>query len=476
MLLRMCRICCGWARLLSTPFHKFGNVLDTLLGMSPPRTPPWQGGGFLKVLEFPLLTKEGARGRLTAPARPRHSWSTLRNGVLSVIVLLALGGCHAGRHAGESSTGAQTTDLSFDCQTLTGMGATPYAVAAGDWNGDGKLDIAVSSASWGAVSVFFNRGRRKYELGTDVLVGHVSRSLVTGDINGDGVLDLAVANAETDDVAIVLADGKGGLKKVARYRTGVAPFDVVLADVDGDGLLDAVVANESNALVSGTRGTVSVLYGQPGATFSQPLNLEVGDHPAAVQVIDLDGQHGPDIAVANWKSDSVSILLNRGDRTFEPSATIAYGGGLPYSLYAHDLDGDGAADLAVTDITNQAVRVLYGDGTGKFPRSAAFGVGKGTRWVTGADVNGDGIVDLLTADTASNTVSILIGKPHGDFAPAVAVAVGQQPRALIARDLDGDGRVDIAVANMSTNDVSLLFQTSGKGRPCPPPATPAPPS
>lgn len=400
---------------------------------------------------------------MRAPINPVNA-SVAPLHLAAVLAGALLAGCGAVRPA---TPVVRDAVPNFACLPLAGVGAAPFGIAAGDWNGDGKPDLVVDSAQTGRVTVYLNNGQRTFASHGDVFAGQISRHIAVGDVNGDGHLDLAVANAGSHDVAILLGDGSGGFQNVKQYRTGIGPFEAALADLDGDGRLDLIIVNESNVAMAGTPGIVSVLFGNDGG-FSAPLQLRAGDHPSGVAVAELDGEPGLDFAVPNWNSNTVSIFTNTGQRSFRHSGEIAYGGERPFGVTAGDFDRDGATDLAVTDLVHDAVVVMYGDGHGAFPRTAKYAAGLGVRHVVSVDLNGDGVLDLVTANTGANTVSVLMGRRDGTFAPARAIAVGKGPRAVIAQDLDGDGKPDLAVTNMTAGTVSLLFQTDGPSQPCQP--------
>ena len=255
-------------------------------------------------------------------------------------------------------------------------------------------------------------------------------------------------------------DGTGTFSAKRKLIGGRFPFAAAAADLDGDGRQDVVVVDETNNPNVEEPGTVAVFFDAAAEKPTPPLMLHADRYPSDVQVIDVDGQHGPDLLVTNWGSGTLSVLLNNGDRTFAPATQIKYGGQLPYSLYAADFNGDGKADLALTDVASSVVWILDGDGHGGFVQRRKLPTGQGVRSVTGGDLNGDGRLDLFTADTASGTVSVLLGKPGGEFADPIAVPVGPSRRMVMARDLDGDGRLDLAVTVLGSNNVALLFQTA----------------
>jgi hypothetical protein len=421
----------------------------------------------LLVLDLPLapslasLVRRGNRKACSPPIPklPLHA-------LLACALVLAL------LPAGEAVGGEAPR---FDCATLAPPAELQFGVVAGDWNGDGKKDLAVTYLEKSQLGIFLNRGERRFEHTANIDIGDVPRGIAAGDVNGDGAVDFAVANASSNDVTLILGDGKGGSSKTSSLLTGIGPFEPALADFDGDGHLDLVSVNETNLGVE-IKGQVKVLFGgkgpglrahSGGGVFNEMVQLQAGLHPADLAVGDFDGKNGPDFAVVNWLSASISVFLHGGGRQLEAAAELAIPGKLTYSIFAADFDRNGTGDLAATEIEGRRVHLFSGDGHGAFKAAGAHAVGAGARWVSGGDLDGDGNVDLVTADTGAGTVSLLMGDGKGGFAEAVAVRAGVGPRMVVAEDLDGDGKLDLAVTNGRSRAVILLWQTAGAGKPCP---------
>ena len=158
--------------------------------------------------------------------------------------------------------------------------------------------------------------------------------------------------------------------------------------------------------------TVSVLLGKGDGTFQTPTYYAVGNGrgPESVTVGDFNGDGKSDLAVANEGSDTVSILLANGDGTFQTKTdyTVGYS---PYSITVGDFDGDGKTDLAVANCGGNTVSILLGKGDGTFQTKTDYTVGSGPEGITVGDFNGDGKTDLATANEGNNTVSILLATP-----------------------------------------------------------------
>ncbi len=180
------------------------------------------------------------------------------------------------------------------------------------------------------------------------------------------------------------------------------------------------------------------------------------------------------MAVANYGSDNVGVLLGQPAGTFAPVASYASGGFAPDSVAIADLNGDGRADLAVVNDGSNGVAVLLGRSGGTFSDAATYDCGGyDPRSVAIGDFNADGRKDLAVANYGNDTVGMLFGQPGGVF-PGEAMptygAIGaypyygtgsDYPHSVTIGDLNGDGRPDMAVANAGSNSVGVLLSRPG---------------
>jgi hypothetical protein len=154
-------------------------------------------------------------------------------------------------------------------------------------------------------------------------------------------------------------------------------------------------------------------------TFSAAANFGVGITPLSVAVGDFNGDGISDLAVANFRSNNVSILLGTGFGNFSAPSFVFIGAGTnPRSIAIGDFNGDGKSDLAVANLSSNNVSILLGTGTGTFGAATNFTVGTSPTSVAIGDFNGDGISDLAVANDGSTTVSILLGTGTGTFGAA----------------------------------------------------------
>jgi len=178
---------------------------------------------------------------------------------------------------------------------------------------------------------------------------------------------------------------------------------------------------------------------------------------------DFNGDGELDLAVANSGAGTISILLGKGDGTFE--APVNYSAGSqPSGVTAADLNGDGKLDLAVANTGSNSTSIFLGNGDGSFQAPIAYSVGSNPSAVIAEDLNGDGKLDLAVASYGSGNISVLLGKGDGTFQAAVNYAVGLQrllPYSLAAGDFNRDGKIDLAASSRFAVSVSLQSPAVG---------------
>jgi hypothetical protein len=375
---------------------------------------------------------------------------------------------------------------SFAAATNFGTGLNPASVAAADLNGDGRPDLLVADGGSGSVSVLLNTtapgaGTPSFAPATGFGAGVEPDTVAAEDVNGDGRPDLLVANFSSATVSVLLnttAPGAGGPSFAAgtNFGTGLNPASVAVADVNGDGRPDLLVANRSSNNASVLLNTTSP-FGRAAITFTGPTNFGVGTSPRSVATADVNGDGKPDLLVAAFVSNTVSVLLNQT----APGATVPsfgaaanFGAGTrPDSVAAADVNGDGRPDLLVANFFSDNVSVLLnttapGAAVPSFAAATNFGAGSAPASIAAADVNGDGRPDLLVANLDSDNVSVLLnqtvpGAVTPSFAAAANFGAGVNPACVVAADVNGDGRPDLLVADSVFDNVSVLLNTTVPG-------------
>ena len=341
------------------------------------------------------------------------------------------------------------------------VGRAPIFVTTADFNGDGNLDLAVANTalSTGSVSILLGNGDGTFQPARFLVAGYYPRSIAVADFNGDGKLDLAVANESPSlggSISILLGNGDGTFGAARYFTVGTYPASVVAADFNGDGIVDLAVAN-SQQFQTGPppfqNGSVSVLLGVGDGTFGPPAFYRAGIWPIFLTTADFNGDGKLDLAAADFGGTALAVLMGNGDGAFTAPEFVA-AGREPFSLTAVDLNGNGTADLVSANhsitSTGGTVSVALGVGDGSFQPTSYFTAGQGVVFVAAGDFNKDGKPDLAVAadgGPSTGSVAILLGSGNGTFQPAQYLAAGLHPEAIAVGDFNRDGNPDLAVVN-----------------------------
>ncbi len=361
-----------------------------------------------------------------------------------------------------------TTSVAY----VAGTQLPNYAAAAtGDFNNDGKLDVAIlqivvqglSLSASAQILLGDGSGRFTAKGKPIAVVGIQEMTLAVGDFNADGNLDVAMgftypAQIPFDEVAIALGDGKGNLGTAAAVTNAADVF--ALGDFNGDGNLDIAIAPPGSAVAP--TGSVNVLLGDGKGNFSAGPLFMLPSIATALAAGDFNGDGKPDLAVKLGNSPgtpTMAILLGDGAGGFTTSSYPIVGNG-PYTtqyLATGDFNGDGNLDVAVPTFNSEAsstINVLLGDGTGNFSSVSSPTSPLQPSDLLVADFNGDGNLDVVLQGGEGNALAsqVLLGDGKGHFTPAGPPLAAS---TLVTGDFNGDGRLDFATPG------SVLLQSTG---------------
>jgi hypothetical protein len=364
-----------------------------------------------------------------------------------------------------SAAAAVPPTITLDAPTTAATGASPRGMAVADLNRDGVLDLVVANAAADTVSVLLGdvASPGTYATKVDYATPDLPNDVAIADLNRDGVPDLVIISCGCTGgapLSIFFGNGDGTFGARDDRPQAFDAFAVAVDDLDGDGVLDLVISNEA-------ANTVSVLLGNAGApgTFLAAATYAVGNRPRTVRIADLDRDGAPDIAVASFGANTISVLLGAGGGTFDLPA-VQYPTALgPIPLVVADLNRDGLLDLAAGTTSGRAISVLLGQpgAPGTFGAATNYAVGlTGVKGVAAADLNGDGTLDLVATDgTVATGALVFGGTGTGTFNPPTSFSAGPAPFAVAVEDLDRDGRLDVAIVNRgSANNVGVLRNTT----------------
>jgi hypothetical protein len=329
-------------------------------------------------------------------------------------------------------------------------------LVTGDFNRDGWLDIAEQHNE--TLLIFLGLGNATFQSPLKTTGGENATALVQGDLNGDGRLDLVTANPYSDDISVMLGRGDGTFEDEVRYPAGRLCWDVIVGDFDGDGRLDLVTANPVG-------DDLSLLRGRGDGTFQDPVSLTAPGEAVSLATGDFNGDGRADLIAHNYQFSDVSVLLGLGGGAFGPPQRFS--AGTPFdsmTLATGDFNNDGHLDLATACTLSHQISVLLGRGDGSFEDQILFDVGTTPYTILTGDFNGDGHQDLATSNGGSWDVSVLLGRGDGTFEDQLRFAVGTNltSTSLATGDFNADGRRDVVAVRPNANDAAV-FAGSGDG-------------
>lgn len=323
-------------------------------------------------------------------------------------------------------------------------GVNPSNSIVGDFNADGKPDLAITNNGANTVSILLNTGSG-FGTKTDFATENLPQSVETGDMNGDGKSDLVISYSNVALVSILLGDGSGGFGPRSNFASGANPRSVVVGDLNSDNKLDVVTANTNAS------GTVSILLGNGDGTLSPKTDYAASISPVSVAIGDLNNDGKPDLAVANNGDRKVSILLGNGDGTVGPKTDIPIGTTLTRILI-EDIDKNNVQDIM---LTGTFMSVLFGTGSGSFGPKNEF-ITNGTL-VNGVIADFDGDCKPDVAAPGVNTFSVHINNGSGGFLANAEYPTGSQISDVVVGDFNEDSKSDFVTVNAGSNSISLLL-------------------
>jgi len=388
-------------------------------------------------------------------------------------------------------------------------GGLPHGLAAGDFDGDGDLDVVTTNELDDVVRVLFGDGLGGLSTAVTFPVGNVDPQsdaepldVAAGDVDEDGDPDLVSANAYwPSSLSILLGDGAGLFALPMNLQAGPVAFwnldRVELADMDNDGHLD--ILSSSLLLGDGMGGFDTPLPGLGGdyaVDFDGDGNLDVvlalgklditlgdgqggtlsftqfdcGSNGVDVAVADLDADGDLDAAVRNldlgaWSD--IRVMLNDGASSFPPPSydTWPTSGSVSLRMAIADLDDDGVRDLVALNSYSSDLSVMRGDGAAGYLPPVLVPVGTVHAKDLGvADVDGDGDEDvavLLDGQFSTESAAVLLGDGAGGFSALPLLALGTFSEALALGDVNEDGLDDLVTANTSPDVLTVRLATGG---------------
>lgn len=391
----------------------------------------------------------------------------------------------------------------------------PKSVAVGDFDGDGRPEVACADGASAGVSVIPWEAANRFgkavrvpmtakpvalravplkrggpvgllaagDEGVTLLLAEKGKQLAAApilplpraadveaaDLDDDGRTDAVVAEGGDGPIIVLRGDGRGSFLPVQRVPTVRDALRVVAADVDGDGRIDLLVQSATEVALHRQRpaGEGSSALPTDSPQFGPPSTIARGRRFEGLAVRDLDGDRHPDLVVADSSHDTVTILHGSADGTFRQTQCLTTGRG-PSGLRVLDIPGESRPSILVLNRLGDSLTLIKQDADGRF---------RGIETLTGdasdfgvaavADFDRDSDPDIAVASQQAGTVSVFLSQGNGRFTPLAPLPAGREPRAMTAADLNDDGIPDLAVADFA-GDSLRLFHGDGQGGFAPP--------
>ena len=354
--------------------------------------------------------------------------------------------------------------------TVAQAGDGVAGVVTGDFNGDGKLDLAVPSTKNGSgvVSVYLGNGDGAFTAGQTITLEALpitSRAwaIVTADFDGDGKKDLAVAGQRCDstscpDVVWFLRGIGDGTFQTPTYKAagGIGfAYAMAVGKFTSSSLPDLILDNGDQASLSFMRNTST----SGSISFSDPIMLSVVGRNPVVADFNRDGKQDIAFTYLNGTTGNayIGVLRGNGDGTFvtPPLTTTAVN---PYALATADLNLDGKPDLVASAGGN--LMIMLGNGDGSFNTQPLQPLG-GFVVLLARDVTGDGVPDILMdCGNVWRAICTLVGKGDGTFGSPITSTynnTGYATDGIAVGDLNGDGKPDLAVTQGGRQSFNVLL-------------------
>jgi uncharacterized protein (TIGR03437 family) len=333
------------------------------------------------------------------------------------------------------------------------------SVVKGDFDRDGKLDLAAARAdsSGGVVLLLRGDGAGAFAAPRNFAVGATPESLGAGDFNNDGLPDVALVDDRLGNIAVLLSAPEGGFRAPLYFSAGTIYNGLAAADFNRDGNLDLATPT-INGANNAMPAQISMLFGA-GSDFIAGRDTLLAQSPTALAVGDFNQDGLQDVAVN--EGARIAVRLSRAEGGFNPPAYLNVEAG---ALEARDINRDGRIDLIARGVDR--LTILLGNGRGEFTAGAPITLGQTERAVALEDFNRDGQLDFVALNSG-NQPALFLNNGAGGFGAPLSFGVGMNLNQFVAGDFNGDGNPDVLAATeagcASGAAAVVVFLGDGRG-------------
>jgi FG-GAP-like repeat/Secretion system C-terminal sorting domain/FG-GAP repeat len=306
-------------------------------------------------------------------------------------------------------------------QAVYVLGGSPQALVIADMNEDGAPDIVAVNAASNTLSILLNKnlGDGSFTAAAlSVPTGVSPQALAVGDLNNDGHLDVVIANSKDNSVSLFMNDGAAHVTLAKSIPVGTTPRAIAILDVNNDGLPDIAVMNRGS-------NSVTLLLNVHGTYV--PSTYTTGATPAAMAANDFNRDGFIDLVTANAGSKDVSILFSNGTGGFTAASTVPMYN-VPTALFSGDMNGDAVPDIVVAQYSISSdvntVQVLANTGNGGFVRGDSVVVSSPVA-LTGFDLLNRGILHLAVPNLLTAKITLI--NPAGGQTPVLMAPLPSAP-------------------------------------------------
>lgn len=371
------------------------------------------------------------------------------NRLLTALLLCLISGTAFGQ-------GLEFIDDAFD------ITHDPRSVASGDLDGDSDIDLAVTGDS--SVTIFFNDGSGAFLDSIVLQARDRAQTIAMGDLDGDGDLDLITEHFVRREILVYLNNGDGSFQDFS--VTGVpsgSTTGLAIGDFDGDLDLDVATTTLGESLTD--PGFAVVLMNDGNGAFGNQIEYSIGDIPYGINATDVDGDNVADLVVwnsnlddgFNFLDDTIAVLRNDGDGGFAMQSEFATGGSSSFIMTAADLNGDQNVDLMTVNSGSGDLSIILGKGDGTFQTPELVTLVNGVpQELVAADIDGDSDLDLVIACSDADTLTFLVNDGSGGFGLDTSLIFGDIPVSVTSGDFDGDGKDNLATGYSGSGQIVTL--------------------